>query len=116
MVVANCHKQPQHMFQKVMVSIDEMILELRETLSSLFQLNPSVTVVVTVSPVRHWKDGSGECKAQYAPYRTSHLLRKPLSDGCELRAVENSLSKASLIIVAHELVKLFPKRQSLQSR
>jgi hypothetical protein len=50
-----------------MVSIDEMTLDLRETLSSLFQLNPSVTVVITVSPVRHWKDGSGECKAKYVP-------------------------------------------------
>jgi hypothetical protein len=46
-----------------MVSIDEMILELRETLGSLFHFNPSVTVVITVSPVRHWKDGSGERKA-----------------------------------------------------
>jgi hypothetical protein len=43
-----------------MISIDEMVLELSETLRSLFLLNPSVTVIITVSPVRHWKDGSGE--------------------------------------------------------
>jgi hypothetical protein len=29
---------------------------------------------------------------------------------CDLPAVENSLSKASLIVVAHEMVKIFPKR------
>jgi hypothetical protein len=59
-VVANCHKQPQHLFEKVCIPVEEMELELKESLQSLFSMNPSITVVLTVSPVRHWKDGAGE--------------------------------------------------------
>ncbi len=65
-IVANCHKQPQQLFQKICVGVDDMTSELQETLASLLLLYPSITVVITVSPVRHWKDGGGEiqkCRA-----------------------------------------------------
>jgi hypothetical protein len=48
------------LFEKVCIPVEEMELELKESLQSLFSMNPSITVVLTVSPVRHWKDGAGE--------------------------------------------------------
>ncbi|MFL0299154.1 GSCFA domain-containing protein [Aquirufa novilacunae] len=52
--VANCHKMPADRFEKRLSSVDEIV----ENFSSLLSTLPSTThVVLTVSPVRHTKDG-----------------------------------------------------------
>lgn len=56
-VVANCHKIPQKEFDKVLVKNDEIIDRLGRVISSLSDNYESLDVVLTVSPVRHWKDG-----------------------------------------------------------
>ncbi len=56
-IVSNCHKQNQSLFDKELISIDEMYDHWEEFLKNLFQFNPSINVVFTVSPVRHVKDG-----------------------------------------------------------
>ena len=67
-IVANCHKQPNHLFEKVCLSVDGMASELLETMKILLSENPKITVVITVSPVRHWKDGGGEVlSSRYCP-------------------------------------------------
>lgn len=55
--VANCHKMPQSNFRKVLVSPDvirQQVLEINELIRSV---NPTATLIFTVSPVRHLKDG-----------------------------------------------------------
>ena len=56
-IVSNCHKQNQSLFDKELISIDEMYDHWGEFLKNLYQFNPSINVVFTVSPVRHVKDG-----------------------------------------------------------
>ena len=56
-IVSNCHKQNQSLFDKELISIDEMYNHWEEFLKNLFQFNSSINVVFTVSPVRHVKDG-----------------------------------------------------------
>ena len=56
-IVSNCHKQNQNLFDKELISIDEMYNHWEEFLKNLYQFNSSVNVVFTVSPVRHVKDG-----------------------------------------------------------
>lgn len=56
-IVANCHKIPQKEFEKELLSLDELKKEWQECLSLLQEKYPHLTVVFTVSPVRHIKDG-----------------------------------------------------------
>ncbi|PIB35385.1 hypothetical protein BFP72_08240 [Reichenbachiella sp. 5M10] len=57
LVVANCHKQPQSLFDKRMLSLEEMKSTVEELLDMLLRDNPKLKVILTVSPVRHLKDG-----------------------------------------------------------
>lgn len=52
-VVANCHKMPARIFNKELLTPEQIILAFNE-LHKL--LSPNTTIVLTVSPVRHIKD------------------------------------------------------------
>ena len=56
-VVANCHKLPNSNFIKVLSTVGEMGQDWEICLSRIYELNPNIEVVFTVSPVRHIKDG-----------------------------------------------------------
>ncbi|MEX2512737.1 MAG: GSCFA domain-containing protein [Cyclobacteriaceae bacterium] len=56
-IVANCHKQPHKLFQKILLSLEEMIHSFENFYHLLKSLNPNSTIILTVSPVRHLKDG-----------------------------------------------------------
>jgi hypothetical protein len=56
-IVANCHKIPQKEFEKVMFKSNEIVERLGSVINSLSDLSQGLEVVLTVSPVRHWKDG-----------------------------------------------------------
>ncbi|MEP5611741.1 MAG: GSCFA domain-containing protein [Cyclobacteriaceae bacterium] len=72
-VVANCHKVPASKFRRRLLDKDEIV----QSFGSLHEkLNPNLTIVFTVSPVRHAKDG----------------------------LVENNLSKAILLQAVHQTV------------
>ncbi len=75
-LVANCHKIPQKKFLKELATPEEVagLLENIEVL--LRDVNPTVSIICTVSPVRHLKDG----------------------------ILENSRSKAHLLAGVHETV------------
>lgn len=75
--VANCHKVPQRAFEKKMTSVEWATAQLADALRALRTLNPALRVVVTVSPVRHLRDG----------------------------LIENQRSKATLVLVAQQLVE-----------
>ncbi len=74
-VVANCHKMPGVLFEKFLYSYDYLLDDMKRLLKTLHKANPKLTVVLTVSPVRHTRD------------------TLPM----------NSVSKATLRTVAHEL-------------
>jgi hypothetical protein len=59
-LVANCHKQDSKIFEKKISTIEEMYAIWKETIPMILNLNPSIKLVFTVSPVRHSKDGLSE--------------------------------------------------------
>ncbi|KAK3236176.1 hypothetical protein CYMTET_53669 [Cymbomonas tetramitiformis] len=88
-IVANCHKLPAARFQKRILTVDEMIQDLVSAITKVCAARDTPPqVVLTVSPVRHWKDG----------------------------AVENSLSKASLLVATHEVLRQLQMRSLGQMR
>ena len=56
-VVANCHKVPQHEFERRMATVDEMTDELDKMLTRLHEFNAELRIILTVSPIRHIADG-----------------------------------------------------------
>lgn len=59
-LVANCHKRPQKEFSKLLLSIEEITQSLETIIKAVQSVNVNTTVVFTVSPVRHIKDGFEE--------------------------------------------------------
>ena len=55
--VANCHKLPQKNFKKEILSVEEISESINNTTALLYELNPKAIIILTVSPVRHLKDG-----------------------------------------------------------
>jgi len=76
-IVANCHKVPQKEFTKELLSVAEITESLQTILTEINNVNKNCTVVFTVSPVRHLKDGF----------------------------VENTRSKAHLITAIHKVLQ-----------
>ena len=58
--VANCHKQPAALFDKKLSSLEELETGLRPVLKLLTELNPNLKIILTLSPVRHTKEGISE--------------------------------------------------------
>ncbi len=77
-IVGNCHKVPQKKFAKELLSVDEITASLKNICHQISAVNPRATVIFTVSPVRHIKDGF----------------------------VENSLSKAHLLTAIHQTLEI----------
>ena len=80
-VVANCHKFPDIDFNRYLLEPDEVIDVWKDLIVRLRVFNPSIKIIFTVSPVRHWKDG----------------------------AHGNQVSKSVLILAIDKLVHLFAK-------
>lgn len=55
-IVANCHKQASKLFEKQLLSIEEIKECFLSTYTLLKEKNPHVKITLTVSPVRHLKD------------------------------------------------------------
>lgn len=79
LVVANCHKAPGNQFRRYRLSVHKIIETLIPLFESLKWHFPSIEVIVTVSPIRHLRDGF----------------------------VENQRSKAILLLAASELCQRF---------
>ncbi|WKK66532.1 GSCFA domain-containing protein [Lutimonas zeaxanthinifaciens] len=74
-IVGNCHKIPQKEFTKELLSSEDILNSLKTIISLIREANSGCTIIFTVSPVRHKKDGF----------------------------IENTLSKALLHKAIHEL-------------
>lgn len=59
-VVNNCHKLPGQQFDRIFVEPDEIVHRLEASLASLQQKAPLWKVLISVSPVRHLRDGISE--------------------------------------------------------
>ena len=81
-VVCNCHKIPANQFTRSQLTTKEIIGAYESFLPSLFEFNTNLKILLTVSPVRHWKDG----------------------------AHGNQLSKATLLLAQEALEKLYPDK------
>ena len=57
-VVANCHKMPQQLFDRRMLSVEEATEALQGCMDAIRSVNPSAQVWLTVSPIRHLSDGA----------------------------------------------------------
>jgi hypothetical protein len=80
-VVSNCHKIPSSRFDFALMSVEEIATTLSQSLESLWAINPTVKIVLTVSPVRYFAFGY----------------------------FENSVSKGHLFSVINELIRKYPQ-------
>ena len=83
-VVANCHKVPATQFERCRLTPEEVVAECLPVFQELVEQRPDVRIVLTVSPIRHWKDG----------------------------AHGNQLSKAVLLLAIDQLCQLLPDNVS----
>ncbi len=67
--VANCHKVPQAQFEKELMPVGEVQARLQNCIELIKTVNPATTIIFTLSPVRHIKDGVVENQRS-----KSHLL------------------------------------------
>lgn len=78
-VVANCHKFPSSDFVRRRASVEELVRCMAEVVERVLEFNPNMKIVLTVSPIRHLKDG----------------------------AHGNALSKSTLLLMCDELQRMF---------
>lgn len=76
-VVANCHKFPQKEFQQSTLDFKDILPPLVKSIEKIKSINQDIRIIFTVSPVRYIKNNM----------------------------IENTLSKAQLIVAVHELTK-----------
>ena len=79
-IVANCHKVPQSQFEKELLTATIIRDTIQETIALILSVNSKAKITLTVSPVRHLKDGF----------------------------VENQQSKSNLMIGIHEAINHQP--------
>lgn len=77
--VSNCHKIPATEFERVRLSVNEVVRQYFDLITIIRRKNPKLRILFTVSPIRHWKDG----------------------------AIENQRSKAVLLLSIDELIHEF---------
>lgn len=77
--VANCHKLPASQFTKQLLPIDYIQFLLEDTVKRVLNYNPGIKIILTISPVRHLRDG----------------------------VTENNRSKARLIEATHNIVEKY---------
>lgn len=76
-IVANCHKIPTKHFAKKLLKIEEIVATYTSLIKSIKKTNPTITIVFTVSPVRHIKDGLWESNLSKS---VLHLSIKQLTE------------------------------------
>lgn len=84
-VVANCHKLPPQRFERRRMEVEEIVALWQPLLERLHAFNPKLSILFTVSPIRHLADG----------------------------AHGNQLSKATLLLAVEEIVSLFNSQSSV---
>jgi hypothetical protein len=78
-VVSNCHKLPAADFSRHLLTMNQIIDTCTKLFAALRKEIPDLHIILSVSPVRHWKDGPRL----------------------------NSVSKSTLLLAAHGLTEMF---------
>lgn len=78
-VVANCHKLPENQFVRRRLTVDDIVKKYQELFANIFRIAPKVKIIISVSPVRYFRDG----------------------------AFDNSVNKATLLLAVEQLTKMF---------
>lgn len=60
LVVSNCHKIPGNKFDKIRLTVDEIVNSYILLIKKIHDINPTIKIIFTVSPVRHLGDGFHE--------------------------------------------------------
>ena len=81
-VVTNCHKLPESCFNRRRQKVSEIVDTYKVLLQDIWQVNSTMRVIFTVSPIRHVRDGLHE----------------------------NQLSKATLLLAIDQLKQMFPEK------
>jgi len=55
--VVNCHKAPAGIFEKKLLTIDEIVSKMLRILNAIEEFNPVLKIIFNISPVKHVKDG-----------------------------------------------------------
>lgn len=76
-LVANCHKAPKSNFSKEITELEQLQTQWLDLHEELMRFNPNLQVVLTISPVRHLKDGLVENNRSKARL---HLLVETLCE------------------------------------
>lgn len=79
-VVNNCHKLPAAQFTRRLLTVEEIVQHYKTLTDRILSMIPEIKIILTVSPVRHIKDG----------------------------LTGNQRSKATLLLSAGELENLYP--------
>jgi GSCFA family len=73
--VANCHKMPKNLFEKELLSVKDVCKSFAILHKELKEINPDLRIILTVSPVRHTKDGMAESQVSKSILRAAcHYL------------------------------------------
>jgi hypothetical protein len=78
-VVCNCHKLPAEKFSRHLLTVNQVVDTYTKLFAGLRSRIPELRIILTISPVRHWKDGP----------------------------VMNTVSKSTLLLAAHRLSEMF---------
>lgn len=79
--LANCHKRPSNIFERDLLSVKDICKGFSATYKALKEQNPKLRIVLTVSPVRHTKDGIPENQVSKAILRAAcHYLVSDYQD------------------------------------
>jgi len=77
-IVANCHKIPQKNFLKELLTVEEVSESLEAINSLIKSIDPKTTIIYTLSPIRHIKDGFVENQRSKAHLLSAiHQTNKP---------------------------------------
>ncbi|MDR0829970.1 MAG: GSCFA domain-containing protein [Prevotellaceae bacterium] len=80
-VAANCHKQPENIFTRKYLCVEEIVGKYVDLFEKILKINENIKIILSVSPVRYLRDG----------------------------AHQNSLNKATLLLAVECLTKIFPQ-------
>lgn len=79
-IAGNCHKLPGSHFSKELLTPENIVADYTRLIHSLLSSNPKLCITLSISPVRHWREG----------------------------AENNQVSKATLLLAKHTLCREFP--------
>jgi hypothetical protein len=80
-IVANCHKLPSQEFERHFLVSDQIEQEFENVINSLLEINPTIHIVFTVSPVRHWSEGATDNQLSKAIlFHALHRIRNKFSN------------------------------------